>query len=292
MSTSPLAATRVVTRAGALLEGYELIISDVWGVLHDGRRAYAEAGAALARARASGATVMLLSNAPLPGPSVERLLAEKGVRRDAWDGIVTSGDITAAHVDAERYAHIHHVGPDRDLALFGHIAAPRVALDDAEALVVTGLVDDDTETAETYRAPLTRALVRKLPLVCANPDLVVDVGGRLYPCAGAIAALYQSLGGPVFWAGKPHRIAYDTVVAAAARSRGRATPPERTLAIGDAVRTDLEGARRFGIASLFVGAGIHRDEIMIQGRIDPARLGRLLAPPAPAPIAAIAELAW
>lgn len=292
MTTPPPTGTRVISRAGPILSGYDLIISDVWGVLHNGRHAYPEAGAALARARRDGALVMLLSNAPLPAASVERLLADKGVRRDAWDGLVTSGDMTAAHVAGAGYRAIHHVGPKRDLALFDHIDARRVPLEAADAVVVTGLIDDARETAEDYRDLLVRALARRLPLVCANPDLVVDVGGTLYPCAGAIAALYQSIGGAVVWAGKPYPIAYETVIALADRQRGRSTPANRILAIGDAVRTDLEGARRFGIASLFVAAGIHRDEIMSQGEIDRDRLDRLLEAPAPKPVAAIAELAW
>lgn len=282
----------VISGAGPLLTSHDLIICDVWGVLHDGRSAYTAAGDALARARARGTTVVLLSNAPTPGSTVQQLLLSKGVRQDCWDALVTSGDITAAHVRACGYLRVHHIGPDRDLSLFGEVGAERVPLAAAEALLVTGLVDDVHETAETYRPLLERAHSQRLPLVCANPDLVVDVGGRLFLCAGSIAALYEEMGGRVYWAGKPHSVAYEAALAAARRIRGQTPGHGRILAIGDAVRTDLEGARQFGIASLFVGAGIHRHEVMVGGKIDPQRLERLLAPPAPAPLAAIAELAW
>lgn len=286
-------APEILAGAAALLGAYDVVYCDVWGVLHDGRRAFEAAGDALARFRARGGTVVLISNAPQPKERVAEILDERGVRRDAWDAIVSSGDIALAHIADAGYRRLARIGPmPRSQPFFARLPGAVASLAEAEALVVTGLADDATETAESYRALLAGARARALPLVCANPDLVVDVGGRLYPCAGAIAHLYEELGGPVFWAGKPYASAYERARAEALRIRGRDTPRERILVIGDAVRTDLAGAAAAGIDALFVTTGIHAHETMRDGAIDPALLARLLAPPAPPVRAAISRLAW
>lgn len=289
--TGPPAHPPIVASAADILDRFDVVFCDVWGVVHNGVTAYVPANEALARMRKRGGTVVLLSNAPNPSSSVSRLLAEKRVRPDCWDALVTSGDITRRHVAEMGYEAVHHIGPDRDLALFREMRAKRVALHDADAIVATGLVDDLAETGESYRGLLERARERGMPLVCANPDLVVEVGGRLYPCAGAIATVYSEMGGEVFWAGKPHASAYAMAYETAQRIRGAAVDKGRILGIGDAVRTDLKGAHDFGIASLFIAGGIHRDELFRGGEIDRAELARILAQPAPQPLAVMRELA-
>jgi HAD superfamily hydrolase (TIGR01459 family) len=291
-SAAPPAPVPIIAGARDLLARYDLVISDVWGVVHNGVRAYEPACAALVRYRRAGGRVVLLSNAPGPAETVSRLLDQKGVPRDAWDALVTSGDITRAHLAEAGYARIHHVGPDRDLSLFDTVAARRVGLAEAEAMVVTGLVDDANEEVAHYRPLLEQARQAGLPFVCANPDLVVEVAGRLYLCAGSLAALYEELGGDVLWAGKPFPVAYETAAAAAGRVMGRTPGKARTLAIGDAVRTDLAGAAGFGVDALFIGHGIHRDEIMPAGVLDRDRMDALLARAARPPVAAMAALAW
>lgn len=260
----------------SLLARYDVLFSDVWGVLHDGVRAYAGATDALERFRASGGTVVLVSNAPVPNARVAEMLADKKVPRGAWDCIVSSGDIALSHIDAEGYERMHWIGPvERDAALFNNLHWSSTSIEDAEAILCSGLDDDINETVEDYRARLETALSRRLPFVCANPDLVVDVGGQHYLCAGAIADLYESMGGPVFWAGKPHASAYRAAHEAAERIRGRHVEHDRILVIGDAVRTDLEGAKNFGVDALFIASGIHRPAIMAGKDIDPALLARL-----------------
>ncbi|MGQ0673766.1 MAG: TIGR01459 family HAD-type hydrolase [Hyphomicrobium sp.] len=283
----------IITAAGPLLARYDVVFSDVWGVVHDGHKAFTSACDALVRFRAGGGTVILVSNAPVPKERVARMLDLRAVPRTAWDDIVSSGGIALDHVKERGYARIYSIGPkDRDAAFFERLAASTVDLAEAEAIVCTGLVDDTTETAETYRPLLERALLRRLPFVCANPDLVVDVGGRLYPCAGALADLYEKLGGEVFWAGKPHPSAYGAAHKAAARIRSEEIASDRILAIGDAVRTDLAAAEGAGIDAIFVAAGIHRAEAMADGAIVPERLARLFTPESPPAIAAMAHLAW
>jgi len=284
----------IITHAGDLLSRYEAVFCDVWGVMHNGRRAYAEAGEALARFRASGGTVILVSNAPIPASGVERVLEKTGVRRDAWDAIVSSGDIALRHIADKAYRRMHWVGPsERDYALYVRLPAPQVSLAEAEAIVCTGLKDDRNETVEDYRGLIEEGVARQLPFVCANPDLVVDVGSMRLMCAGSIAAEYERLGGDVFWAGKPHPAAYGTALRVAAELRGAEPALTRILAIGDAVRTDLAAAKGLGIDGLFVAAGIHTEDVLAEGAIDPERLAALFAEPdTPPAIAAMTHLRW
>jgi HAD superfamily hydrolase (TIGR01459 family) len=289
----PFPPPPILTHAGELLSAYDVLFCDVWGVLHDGHRAFDEACDALRRFRSGGGTVVLVSNAPVPAERVAAMLDARAVPRDAYDHIVASGEIALRHIAEKGYARIFCIGPgERDAATFCRLAAERVGLDEAEAILCTGLNDDINETAGDYRPLLEHARAKRLPLVCANPDLVVDVGGRQYLCAGAIADLYERMDGQVFWAGKPHANAYEAAQAAAEKLRGSPVKRDRILAIGDSLRTDLKGAEAYGIAALFVASGIHREETMGNGALSPEKLARLFALPAPVAIAAMERLVW
>jgi HAD superfamily hydrolase (TIGR01459 family) len=284
----------ILNSAGALLRRYDVIFCDVWGVVHNGQKAYAPAGAALARFRQAGGTVILVSNAPVPADGVEQVLAKTGVRRDAWDAIVSSGDIALEHIAEQGYRRMHWVGPsERDYKLYVRLNQPQAALEDADAIVCTGLKDDRRETVEDYRDLIAGGLKHKLPFVCANPDLVVDVGPARLPCAGSIALEYERLGGEVFWAGKPHPAAYATALARVGEVAGAVPALDRILAIGDAVRTDMAAAHGLGVDGLLIAGGIHRHDLLVEGGIDAARLADLLAAAEVAStVAAMPELVW
>jgi HAD superfamily hydrolase (TIGR01459 family) len=284
----------IIANAAPLLARYDAVFCDVWGVMHNGKRAYEDAGEALARFRAAGGTVILVSNAPVPAEGVVRVLERTGVRRDAWDAIVSSGDIALAHIAEKGYRHLHRIGPARrDSMLFKQLPGESVSLDLADAIVCTGLADEINETVASYHALIEEGIARKLPFVCANPDLVVDVGDKRFLCAGSIAAEYERRGGAVFWAGKPHASAYEAAFEKAAKLRGAKPDPSRVLAIGDALRTDLAAAHGAGVDALFIASGIHNDEVLRDGEIDPNKLAALFAPPATPPaIAAMTQLRW
>jgi len=285
---------QIISNAGPLLSRYDAIFCDVWGVMHNGRTAHEGAGDALARFRAEGGTVILVSNAPVPASGVERVLEKTGVRRDAWDAIVSSGDIALRHIADKGYRRMHWVGPSRrDYALYIRLGEPQAPIVEADAIVCTGFKDDRNETVEHYHPMIEEGVALKLPFVCANPDLVVDVGTARLMCAGSIAAEYERRGGEVFWAGKPHPSAYGTAVATATELRGATPALQRILAIGDAVRTDLAAAQGLGVDGLFVAAGIHNDAVMAEGEIDARKLATLFAPPGTPPaIAAMPQLRW
>jgi HAD superfamily hydrolase (TIGR01459 family) len=283
----------ILQHAAELLSGYDVMFCDVWGVLHDGHRAFEAACDALLRFKAAGGTVILVSNAPVPAEGVAAMLDSRGVPRQAYDAIVASGELALRHIAEQGYKRIFCIGPaDRDGLTFSRLEADRVALEEADAILCTGLNDDRNETAADYRPLLEKARARNLPFVCANPDLVVDVGGKQYLCAGAIADLYERLDGSVFWAGKPHANAYTAARAVAEGLRGSPVPLERIIAIGDSLRTDLKGAEAAGIPAIFVASGIHRDETMNSTTLSAEKLRRLFAPPAPSAIAAMERLAW
>ncbi|MCH9808065.1 MAG: TIGR01459 family HAD-type hydrolase [Alphaproteobacteria bacterium] len=283
----------IITQAGELLSRYDVLFCDVWGVVHDGHLALAKAAEALKRFRNGGGTVVLVSNAPVPAHQVARMLDERQLPRECWDEIVSSGDIALRHIESQGFERLYPIGPqNRDAALFEKVASLPDALEQAEAILCSGFNDDLSETAEDYRQLLARALERAVPFVCANPDLVVDVGGKLYLCAGAIADVYEEMGGDVFWAGKPYANAYDTALGVANRLRQENVDRGRVLVIGDAVRTDLKGALSFGVDALFIAGGIHREETLVDGALCADRLGELLSGDAPPAVAAMPYLAW
>uniref|UniRef100_A0A9E8CMB7 TIGR01459 family HAD-type hydrolase n=1 Tax=Bosea sp. NBC_00436 TaxID=2969620 RepID=A0A9E8CMB7_9HYPH len=282
----------VLKRAGDLLARYDVLISDVWGVVHDGLWALEPACDALMAFRERGGTVVLLSNAPGPSQQVAGLLDAKRVPREAWDRLVTSGDVTRALIAQSHHKRAYHIGWQSDRAVFEGLDVTLVDEDKADIVVATELNDYRTETPEQYRPLLERFARRGLPFICGNPDLVVHVGEDLLPCAGALATIYEQLGGSVAWAGKPYRPAYDLALAAAADARGgRSVEPGKVLVIGDAVRTDLAGARLMGFDSLFIAGGIHRDETMRGGEVEPAGLAKVLDGLPVQPIAAMGALA-
>ncbi len=282
----------VLKRASDLLARHDVLISDVWGVVHDGLWALEPACDALMAFRERGGTVVLLSNAPGPSQQVAGLLDAKRVPREAWDRLVTSGDVTRALIAQSHHKRVYHIGWQSDRAVFEGLDVELVDEDKADIVVATELNDYRTETPEQYRPLLERFARRGLPFICGNPDLVVHVGEDLLPCAGSLATIYEQLGGSVAWAGKPYRPAYDLALAAAADARGgRSVEPGKVLVIGDAVRTDLAGARLMGFDSLFIAGGIHRDETMRGGEVDPAGLAKVLEGLPVQPLAAMGALA-
>ncbi|HRK17868.1 MAG TPA: TIGR01459 family HAD-type hydrolase [Hyphomicrobiaceae bacterium] len=290
----------MTSRSPALIEHfseiagrYDVLLCDVWGVVHDGKRAFDAANDALTRFRAKGGTVVLVSNAPMPGDAVAALLDRLGVLRSAWDEIVTSGDISLRYISERGYRRVYGIGPlPRDASFFDRLPGRVTDIAAADCVACTGLVDDRRETAETYRPLLESALGRRVPFVCANPDLAVHVGHDLLPCAGAIADLYEKMGGPVVWAGKPHASAYQTGLDVAQRIRGSTIDKRRVLGIGDAVRTDLASAAGADVDGLFIASGLHRDDVMRAGRVDVAAARRLLDEANMTAIGVMAALKW
>ena len=301
MASAPLPPlpVRLVTGLSELASGYDVVLSDIWGVVHNGESCFSASAEALMRFRQGGGTVVLITNAPRPNGPVRAQLDRLRVPRDAFDDVVTSGDVTIASILSRAGQPLFHIGPDRDHALYEAAAAvgpaPQLApLPEAGFVVCTGLTGDETGVPEDYDGTLDAMLARRLPLICANPDLVVHVGEQLRYCAGAIAERYREKGGDVVYAGKPHAPIYEACLAKAEARRGAPVDRRRVLAIGDALRTDVAGAVLQGIDVLFVTSGIHRDESHRtgDGQLDGDAFQAMIEAAQHRPTAAIPALAW
>lgn len=266
-------AHRIAT-LGDITDQFDVILSDVWGVLHNGVSAFPDAAIALEAARNAGKTVVLITNSPRPAPGVITQLRALGIPDTAYDRIITSGDVTRGLI-AEGPKKVFLLGPERDLPLLEGLDVEIVSEQDAEAVVCTGFFDDETETPEDYTDMLKGFVARKVPLICANPDLVVERGERIIPCAGAMAAYFEQLGGEVRIAGKPHAPIYAACLAAAQEVRGPFAK-DRILAIGDGMPTDVKGAISNGLALLYISDGIHAAEYSLKGETDQALLNAYL----------------
>ncbi|HSP50069.1 MAG TPA: TIGR01459 family HAD-type hydrolase [Pseudolabrys sp.] len=275
-----------------LAADYDALLCDVWGVVHNGIAAFPHACDALMRARARGAIVILITNAPRQSEVVARQLEKLHVPIEAYDGIVSSGDVTRAVIEARPGQSVCHIGPERDRSIFTGVDVRLAPLERTDYVVCSGLDNDDVETPQDYRARLETMLARKLFMVCANPDVVVERGDRLVYCAGAIADLYATMGGEVLYAGKPYRPIYDLALAKAQAAAGRKVAASRVLAIGDSVRTDLKGARTIGVDFLFVTSGIHAEELGGRARPDSKALNATFTAAGDRPKAVMRELVW
>lgn len=261
----PGKATRYPAGLSELHADHDLVLCDIWGVLHNGVANFTPAAAALAQFRRSGGRVILVSNAPRPHGSIAAQLKMLGVTGSAYDAILTSGDVTQGLIRLRQGQRLLHIGPERDHSLFDGLDAPRGTIEDSQYVVCTGLVDDETETAADYAGQLAAMAARRLPMICANPDLVVDRGGRNVPCAGSIGVAYERIGGAVTYPGKPHAPIYDAALEMAEGLTGARIAKSRVLAIGDSIRTDIAGASAYGVASLMVLNGIHAHETATLG---------------------------
>jgi HAD superfamily hydrolase (TIGR01459 family) len=282
----------VLDHFASLAPDYDVLLCDVWGVIHNGVAAFAPACEALLRFRQRGGTAILITNAPRPGASVARILDRLAVPREAYDAITSSGDTTRGIVESRRGQSVFHLGPERDKPIFAGLEVAFAPLETADYVVCSGLFDDTTETPETYRDMLGAMRGRAQFMVCANPDIVVERGDALVYCAGALADAYAALGGEVLYCGKPYPPIYQTALAAAFAARGTDVPLKRVLAIGDSVRTDLKGAAGLGLDSIFVTSALHAEDYGDRDAPDLGALNATFAAAGVKPLAVTRELKW
>lgn len=247
----------VVGSITAIGSGYRAWLVDIWGVMHNGHRAFASAVAATQGFRKQGGIVVFLSNSPRPSPGVQEQLSRLGVPPSCYDATVTSGDLTRHELGKHPHPRVFHLGPERDLPIFAGLDVTLVPKDKAELIVCSGLFDDETETPDDYVGRLKELAARNLPMICANPDHLVERGDKLVYCAGALAAVYEKQGGSVVYAGKPHAPIYELALETINGLAGHEVAKNELLAIGDGVNTDIAGAAGFGIDAVFVASGLH-----------------------------------
>ncbi|MFN4128726.1 MAG: TIGR01459 family HAD-type hydrolase [Paracoccaceae bacterium] len=258
--------TEIIRSLADLTGRYDAMFCDLWGCLHNGVKPFPAAVLALQSFRANGGKVILVTNAPRPKSNVVKQLDAMGLPRDTWDDVATSGDATqAAMLSGAAGPRVHHIGAPKDEPFFtdfeddlADMAAKaditRVSLDQATGVVCTGLLDDGTETPDDYRGKLLLSKARGLKMLCANPDIIVDMGDKRLYCAGALAKAYEDMGGEALYYGKPHPPIYDLA------RRRLGLDEARILCVGDGIATDVQGGLGEGLDTLFVTGGIAAHE--------------------------------
>ena len=282
----------LISKFSTIASDYDVVLSDVWGVIHNGIASHPLACDALMRMRARGGVVVLITNAPRPSEVVARQLERLHVPRETYDAIVSSGDVTRSVINERRGQSLYHLGPERDRSIFSGLDVKFAPPETADYVVCSGLEDDESDTPDDYHPLLESMLARKLFMVCGNPDVVVERGSTLVYCAGAIADLYATMGGKVLYAGKPYRPIYEMAVTKAESAAGRKISLGRVIAVGDSVRTDLKGARTMGLDFLFVTSGIHAEELGSREEPDHAALTATFTAAGGMPKAVMRELRW
>lgn len=278
-----------------IADNYDLIVCDLWGVIHNGITPYVSAVSAIRAARNKGIQTVFLSNAPRPRTHVRQHLLDMGVPEDLADNVVTSGGLARDAVRAEfEGKRLYHLGPIGDKNTVEGLPVTEVdSPDEADVILAT---DMDYGRVEDHRSWLITAAAKKVPFLCANPDRVVHVGERLLQCAGAVADLYESMGGPVRWFGKPTPAALVSCLVEGSMPAG--TARDRVLMIGDSLQTDMAGAQAAGFHGLFIAGGIHREEFpalveaALDGEVPVSVFQKLFGARKAVPHAVMQQLAW
>ncbi len=278
----------ILTGIAGMSEHRKAWLCDVWGVLHDGMTAFEPALQACRTFRERGGEAILISNSPQRSAAVIKHLYSLGVREDCFDALVTSGDVTRTFVEAHSGEPVFHLGPERDKGFFDGLHVNFAPAGAATLVVCTGFFDENHEVAEDYDGMLAVFAARGVPMICANPDLVVERGNRLLPCAGALAVRYAALGQTVIQAGKPYPPIYDAAIRKLSKPLGR----NDILAIGDGIDTDIKGAFEQGIDAIYVASRVHRGDAAEGSAIGQEELQRLFSNRRFRPAAAMTRLSW
>ncbi|MEM1380151.1 MAG: TIGR01459 family HAD-type hydrolase [Pseudomonadota bacterium] len=266
--------TRLIAGLREIAGDYDGLLCDAWGVIHNGQTLYPGVEEALTNFRQQQGPVVVLTNAPRPSHLIPAQLDRIGLSRGAYDLVVTSGDATHQVIKDLADKPFFRIGPAKDDAMFEALSIQFTSSDEAEAIFCSGVNDDFTETPEDYRGMLTSLAERGLPMVCANPDIVVKFGDKIIYCAGAIGQLYEELGGKVLLGGKPFGPIYDLARARIKDETGKS--PKRFLVIGDGIDTDIRGANNQNYDCLFIADGIFAEEARDQGQLSAAKLASAL----------------
>jgi HAD superfamily hydrolase (TIGR01459 family) len=275
-----------------LAQRYDAIFSDVWGVVHDGVAIHPMARDALLRFRATGGSVILLSNASRLSAAVGQDLQRLGMISAAYDALITSGDIARDFLSTQPGIAVFDVGPGSACAICEGLDVQFAALQAADIAICAGAFEDGGNVTAQLGPTLRAMADRRLLLLCANPDVVTQLGERKVKCSGALAEVYAEIGGQVLYAGKPHTLIFERAMAVVSELRGRPPSRERILVVGDSLRTDIAGAVAMGLDSLFVASGIHAQDLGASQPPTPTALEGLFSKAELRPSAVTWRLAW
>ena len=234
---------------------YNALICDIWGVIHNGQELFPGISECLLNFKKLNNVVILLSNAPRPSSYVSSVLDKFGFKDECYDGIITSGDLTKKSLNEKIFGeNCYHIGPERDLNIFEGTNVNRVDFNNSDFIFVTGLFNDEIEDENDYLDLLNSAREREMTLVCANPDLLVQRGDKLIPCAGLISKTYEEMGGKVVNIGKPFSPIFKEAIEMV--KKNSKFDEHKILVVGDGLETDIKGANSIGLDSILVLGGL------------------------------------
>ena len=269
---------KIINTFGQISTQYKSVFCDLWGCLHNGKESFQQSLKALLSFKENGGIVILLTNAPRPSQAVVAQIEKMGITKYYFDDIVTSGDAAQLSLFSGEFGkNVFHIGAKRDMSFFNisskllnkPIEVDLVSISRASSIVCTGLFNDLVEEPNDYDQIISEGISRKLPFLCANPDLQVDFGNQRLWCAGAIAANYEKAGGTSVYFGKPHRPIYDLAFKKLYDLDPSITKSE-IICIGDGILTDIFGGSSYGLDTLFVSGGLSdQDTGTTNGEISP-----------------------
>jgi HAD superfamily hydrolase (TIGR01459 family) len=230
-----------------IFQEYDAFIIDLWGVMHNGIKLNTQAIKAVKELEANGKRVVFLSNAPRPAKKVVEFLKRMKMEERLLRNVLTSGEAAMNSLKKNKFGEkFFHLGPQRDDSLFYDIKKNKSTLESCDFILCTGLFDGKEENLKYYEELLKKFTNKKL--ICTNPDLIVHRGGEEEYCAGKIAEIFENLGGKVIYFGKPHKEVYLSCL----------IPNQKTLVIGDNLKTDIKGANNMNLDSIFITDGVHK----------------------------------
>jgi HAD superfamily hydrolase (TIGR01459 family) len=287
--------SKIITGLHEIADRFDVVLLDLWGCVHDGVKPYPQALDCLHQIKDAGKSVAILSNAPRRAAGVIAKMSEMGLARELYRDLFSSGEETWRYMKTRPDGLSQRLGrrafpimTDRDLDILDGLDLELVeSVEAASFLLVTGVADEKV-MASDFDSVLKPAVHAALPMVCANPDLLVHRGGIEEICAGAIAARYEQMGGRVVYHGKPHRKIYEIIFKAFGIE-----DPRRVIGVGDSFRTDVKGAAEMGAGSVLIAGGIHRMELLRgNSKLDSAQLAALSRNLGAIPDFALPYLAW
>ncbi|MBV8700851.1 TIGR01459 family HAD-type hydrolase [Bradyrhizobium sp.] len=289
MTEGPVA----IAGLGAIADRFDHVLLDQWGTLHEGRAIAPAAYSCVMKLRDAGKRVLALSNSGKRAEANQRRLAALGLPAESYEGVLSSGEVTWNGLRARDRAPFKDLGQacflitrDNDRSIVAGLGLSLVDdLKQADFILLGGL-DDAAAEPEQWRRRLSTAAMHDVPMLCANPDLVMFGAGGLIPAPGALAAFYQSLGGKVRFVGKPHAPIFE-----AALARLGQPDPSRVLVVGDSLDHDVAGGRAAGMLTALIRSGVHRAALADAADLPQAIL-KLAGSEARTPHWTLQHLAW
>ena len=240
----------------SIVDNYDIFYIDLWGVVHNGIVLHKKAIETLMEITKAKKNYVLLTNAPRPNKTVKTFLEKMSMDKEIRAKVYTSGEAALTYLKINHLNEkFYHIGPPRDFDLFVDFEDSKTKnINDSTYLLCTGLFESHDEDLNYYKKLFENHVNKKM--ICTNPDLIVDRGGKRELCAGSVALVFEKMGGEVIYFGKPFPEVYNQSID---------NTNKKILSIGDNLNTDIKGANLLDYDSLLISNGVHKNEIKKDG---------------------------